>query len=72
MFSPSGEMTYQEDNWIVLSELSADDLAPILDYHKISTDDIEVHVPLAAGAAFHAPLHVVAEATEGLGAEDLP
>jgi len=70
LFSPTGEMTYQEDNWIVLADLSDKEVAPILDYHKISADDVEAHAPAMAAAASRAPIHVVAEANEGIGAED--
>jgi ferredoxin len=69
-FSPEGVITYDESNWIVLADLSDAELKPILDYHKIADSDIEEHVPAMAAAASRSPLHVVAETSEGMGAED--
>lgn len=44
-FTPDGIKTYDPDNWAVLADLPAGELADVLEYHAIGADEIEAHVP---------------------------
>jgi hypothetical protein len=49
--APSGApvLVPEPDNWIVLAELPAAQLKPILDYHGIEKAEIVAHVPFEPG-----------------------
>lgn len=58
------------DNWIVLSDLPADDLKQVFDYHGIGPGDIEKHTPTLPDDPNRAPVAHDRAATEGLSAAD--
>lgn len=61
------------DNWIVLSDLSAAELSPILKFHGLTTADIGAHTEktgLKAGPPPGNPKFVEATAGDAVGSED--
>lgn len=66
----TGVKQYDEDNWAVLAELDKDELAAILDFHKIKASDIEAHIPLAPAVVDREPGQIERSASETLGSED--
>jgi hypothetical protein len=71
-FTPDGIKTYDDSNWEVLADLPEDELAAVLDYHKLDPSEIEVHVPAVEdGAVDRVPVSLHAVASEGVGTEDV-
>lgn len=70
-FDTSGVRTDDPDNWIVLAELSPEELAPILAYHALDPSEIEAHVNTGpAPDPAHVPVAVAVEAGESTASED--
>ena len=70
-FDPkTGLKAYDEDNWIVLADLPATELTPILRFHGITRDDIVAHEPEPSPQATREPEAIERTAEETLGAED--
>ncbi len=69
VFTPDGVKHFDEDNWVVLAELPPADLKKVLDYHGISEDDVEVHVPAGAANPSHEPVSLHAVVADGVSAE---
>jgi hypothetical protein len=71
-FDPAtGAKRYHDDNWIVLGDLSGDELEEVLAFHGIKPSQIERHKPFAAPEATRAPQSIDRTAEEGLGREDV-
>jgi hypothetical protein len=67
-FTPDGIKHFDEDNWVVLADLPAADLEQVLEYHGISADEIEAHVPTGADPS-HEPVSLHAAVADGVSAE---
>lgn len=69
-FSPDGIKTYDPDNWLVLADASAHELAQVLKFHAITEDDVAVHVPTPATDQNHEPVDISVEAAEEISQKD--
>lgn len=71
-FDPrTGAKSYDDRaNWIVLAELTPDELAPILDNHKLKASQIGRHVPTPPAEKTREPISIALEATESMTAID--
>lgn len=69
-FDPSsGVKQYDEDNWIILADLPAEELDEVLAFHAIEKRDVERHAPLDPTAA-RAPQEIERTAEETITTED--
>ena len=69
-YSPDGIKSYHPENWVVLADLDGDGLDEVLDYHKITEDDIELHVPAEPASPDHEPVEISVEAEDATPAQE--
>lgn len=69
-FDPAtGSKTYDESNWIVLSDLTPGELKDVLDFHGLEASQVVRHKPLPS-AASRDPELIDRSVEDGLAQED--
>jgi hypothetical protein len=66
----TGIKSYAPENWVVLADLAPADLAPILKFHGLDAKDVEKHTPWPSTGEARAPLHLIREGEDSMGAKD--
>lgn len=69
-YTPDGIKSYQPENWTVLADLDGDGLLDVLEYHAISEDEIEAHVPADPASPDHEPVEIFVETTDATPAQE--
>lgn len=67
----TGKWVSDPENWIKLADLPEEELAPHLEVHGLTIDDIVAHTPTVPDEPVENPQNVEVAAEDSVGTEDL-